>query len=340
MDRELKNTLKHELTKSLTLRELYSDIRPDLDEIEEKLKVFSQSTNPLIAEISSYLFRKAGKRIRPALLVLCSRLLGYRGDEHILMSALVETIHTASLIHDDIIDHSNVRRGIPTVHAKWGPNITVLLGDYLYIRTLNLSLQSKHKEIIEVLTEISAQMIDGELYEYYVSGNFSLGEGDYLKILDKKTASLFAASCLIGGILSESSDEAKSDLSEFGRSLGMSFQIVDDLLDYTSDEKTLGKPVLSDLAEGRVTLPLIYTLNNDGACNRKRLKKLLAMKNFEDGIREEILEIVKSNGALEYTFKKAENFSNKSKEIISQFPKSIYRDTLSLIPDFVLNRNR
>jgi octaprenyl-diphosphate synthase len=340
MDREFKDTLKQELKKSLTLRELYSDIRPDLDEIEEKLKIFSDSTNPLISEINTYLFNKSGKRIRPALLVLCSRLLGYCGDEHILMSALVETIHTASLIHDDIIDQSNIRRGIPTVHAKWGPNITVLLGDYLYIRTLNLSLQSKHKEIIEVLTDISAQMIDGELHEYHMSGNFSLEEGDYLDILDKKTASLFAASCLIGGILNESSDQTKRDLTEFGRSLGMSFQIIDDLLDYTGDTKTLGKPVLSDLEEGRVTLPLIYTLNNDGMANRKRLKELLSMNNFEDGIREEILDIVRSNGALEYTYKKAENFSDRSKEIINQFPKSMYRDTLSLIPDFVLNRNR
>ncbi|MFC2165208.1 polyprenyl synthetase family protein [Acidobacteriota bacterium] len=340
MNRQFKDTLKQELKKSSTLRELYSDIRPDLDEIEEKLKIFSHSTNPIISEISTYLFNKSGKRIRPALLVLCSRLLGYTGDEHILMSALVETIHTASLIHDDIIDHSNVRRGIPTVHAKWGPNITVLLGDYLYIRSLNLSLQSRHREIIEVLTEISAQMIDGELHEYYMSGNFSMEEGDYLNILDKKTASLFSASCLIGGILCESSDDEKKGLAEFGRSLGMSFQIVDDLLDYTGDEKTLGKPVLADLEEGRVTLPLIYTLNNDGMTNRNRLKELLAMKNFEDGIRKEIVDIVRSNGALEYTYKKAENFSNRSKEIISQFPKSIYRDTLSLIPDFVLNRNR
>lgn len=340
MNRQFKDTLKHELKKSSTLRELYSDIRPDLDEIEEKLKLFSSSTNPLISEISSYLFKKSGKRIRPALLVLCSRLLGYTGDEHILMSALVEAIHTASLIHDDIIDHSNMRRGIPTVHAKWGPNITVLLGDYLYIRTLNLSLQSKHRDIIKVLTEISAQMIDGELHEYYMSGNFGLEESDYLGILDKKTASLFSASCLIGGILSESPDDEKKNLAEYGRSLGMSFQIVDDLLDYTGNENTLGKPILTDLEEGRVTLPLIYTLNNDGMTNRNRLKELLAMKNFEDGIREEILDIVRSNGALEYTYKKAENFSNKSKEIISQFPKSIYRDTLSTIPDFVLNRNR
>jgi len=340
MRRTTKAELKRALDANITLRELYSDIRQDLNEVETKLQLFTQSKNPIISEISSYLFRKAGKRIRPALLVLCSRLLGYKGDEHILLSALVETIHTASLIHDDIIDNSDVRRGMPTVHAKWGSNITVLLGDYLYIRTLNLSLQSRHSEIIKILTEISAQMIEGELYEYYVSGNLELEENDYLDILNKKTASLFSASCLIGGILSESSEKEKSFLAEFGSNLGMSFQITDDLLDYTGDEKKLGKPVLSDLEEGRITLPLIYTLNNDGHANRKRLKELLKQGNFENGIREEIVQIVKSNGALDYTLKKAKSYSNKSKEIISYFPKSIYRDTLFMIPDFVLSRSQ
>jgi len=340
MRRTTKAEIKRALEANITLRELYSDIRQDLHEVETELKLFTQSNNPIISEISSYLFRKAGKRIRPALLVLCSRLLGYKGDEHILLSALVETIHTASLIHDDIIDNSDVRRGMPTVHAKWGSNITVLLGDYLYIRTLNLSLQSRHSEITKILTEISAQMIEGELYEYYVSGNLELEEKDYLDILNKKTASLFSASCLIGGILSESSEKEKNFLADFGSNLGMSFQITDDLLDYTGDEKKLGKPVLSDLEEGRITLPLIYTLNNDGHANRKRLKELLKHGHFEDGIREEILQIVKSNGALDYTLKKAESYSNKSKEIIGHFPKSIYRDTLAMIPDFVLSRSQ
>ncbi|MBN1223688.1 MAG: polyprenyl synthetase family protein [Candidatus Aminicenantes bacterium] len=340
MRKATKEFIKTEVERNLTLRELYSDIRQDLNEVENKLKLFTQSPNPIISEISSYLFRKAGKRIRPALLVLCSRLLGYKGTEHILLSALVETIHTASLIHDDIIDNSDVRRGMPTVHAKWGSNITVLLGDYLYIRTLHLSLQSKHSEIIQILTEISAQMIEGELHEYYMSGNLELEETDYLDILNKKTASLFSASCLMGAVLSGSSDKEKNILAEFGQNLGMSFQITDDLLDYTGDEKKLGKPVLSDLEEGRITLPLIYTLNNDGHANRKRLKKLLQQGHFENGVREEILHIVKSNGALDYTLKMAKSYSNKSKEIIGQFPKSIYRDTLSMIPDFVISRSQ
>jgi octaprenyl-diphosphate synthase len=306
--RDAKTFINAQLEQNVSLMDLYKSIQQDLEKVEDTLELFTKSKNPLISEISDYLFKKAGKRIRPALLMLCARLFGYEGDEHILMSALVETIHTASLIHDDIIDHSDVRRGRPTVHAAWGSNITVLLGDYLYIKALNLAVQSKHSEIIRILTDTSAQMIDGELYEYYVSGNFQLEENDYLDILDKKTAS-------------------------------MSFQIVDDLLDYTGDTETLGKPVLTDLEEGRITLPLIHTLNHDGKENRDRITQLIQQKDLGKETKGEILEIVESNGALDYTYGKAETYALKSKEIINQFPQSIYRDSLNLVPDFVLNRN-
>jgi octaprenyl-diphosphate synthase len=336
--RDVKTFINAQLEQDVSLRDLYRDIQQDLKKVEETLGLFTKSKNPLISEISDYLFKKSGKRIRPALLMLCARLYGYEGDEHILMSALVETIHTASLIHDDIIDHSDVRRGRPTIHARWGSNITVLLGDYLYIKTLNLAVQSKHKEIIKILTDTSAQMIDGELYEYYVSGNLKMEEKDYLEILDKKTASLFRASCLIGGILCDTSEKERDLLAEYGRNLGMSFQIVDDLLDYTGDIHTLGKPILSDLEEGRITLPLIYTLNHDGKENRDRITQLIQQKDFGKETKDKILEIVESNGALDYTYGKAESYALRSKEILNQFPQSIYRESLNLVPDFVLHR--
>jgi len=218
-------------------------------------------------------------------------------------------------------------------------SVTVLLGDYLYIKTLNLAVQSKHREVIQILTDTSAQMIDGELYEYYMSGNLDLDENDYLEILDKKTASLFRASCLIGGILCDTSDKERDLLAEYGRNVGMSFQVVDDLLDYTGDIDTLGKPVLTDLEEGRITLPLIYTLNHDGMENKERITQLIQQKELGRETKCEILEIVDSNGALDYTYRKAESYALKSKEILNEFPQSIYRDSLDLVPDFVLNRN-
>jgi octaprenyl-diphosphate synthase len=332
------NSIKSRVEKSPSLRRLYNNIMKDLEEVELELRLFSRSPNKLISDISTYLFQTNGKRIRPALLLLCSKLLGYKGKEHILMSTLVEAIHTASLIHDDIIDNSKIRRGRESIHARWGPNITVLLGDYLYIKALALSLQSKHRQIIQILTSISARMVEGELTEYYLSGNLELAEKDYLDIINKKTASLFSASCRIGGILGKASKKEENYLAEYGANLGMSFQIIDDLLDFTGDEKTLGKPILCDLSEGRITLPLIYTLNNDGRENKKRVIELLKQKNQNKESLEEILKIVKSNGALDYTHKKAEEFSHKSREIISQFPKSTHREALSLLADFILKR--
>ncbi len=332
--------IRTQIKRDISLQALYRDIKADLEKVEDNLKLFVQSSNKLISEIGNYLFQKAGKRMRPALLTLCSKLLGYQGNEHILMSTLVEAIHTASLIHDDIIDKSEVRRGRESVHARWGPNITVLLGDYLYIKSIALSLRSSHRQMIGILTDVSARMIEGELKEYYLSGHLDLTEKDYLDIINKKTASLFSTSCQIGGILGEAAEKEQSALVDFGTNIGMSFQIIDDLLDFTGEEKTLGKPVLSDINEGRMTLPLIYTLTNDGKANKKRLIELLKGKRLGKGAREEILDIVKSNGALDYTFKKAQDYSLKSKEIINQFPKSLHRDTLTLFSDYVLTRGK
>ena len=334
-----KNILS-KLEKRPDLKILYDNIQEDLNKVEQQLKTFSLSPNKLIAEVSTYLFQNTGKRIRPALLILCSKLFGYRGKEHILMSALVETIHTASLIHDDIIDNSAIRRGRKSVHVKWGPNITVLLGDYLYIKAISLSLKSKYRQIIRILTDISTRMIEGELSEYSLSGNLGIAERDYFDIINKKTASLFSASCQIGGIIGKASKKEENCLANYGTNLGVSFQIIDDLLDYAGKEKILGKPVLSDLKEGRITLPLIYTLKNENKANRKRITEILNKKELDNESQEEILHILKSNGALDYTQKKAREFSQKSKETISQLPQSIHRDALILFSDFILARKK
>jgi len=331
---------KSHIKKIPGIRDLSRDIQKELDAVEEELNEFTKSPNKIVSEISSYLFKNAGKRIRPALLILCSKLCGYSGDEHITMSSLVETIHTASLLHDDIIDNSNTRRGQESVHTKWGPNITVLLGDYLYIKTISNSLQSRHRQIVQILTDVSSKMIRGELNEYYVSWNLDIDEHNYLDIINEKTASLFSASCQIGGILGNAQDKEENILADFGTNLGMTFQIIDDLLDYTGDENTMGKPVLSDLREGRITLPLIYTLQNDGKKNRSRILDLLKKKELDKSSLEEILHTVQSNRALDYTYRKAEEFSAHSKELLQQLSPSVHRDALSLFPDYILYRNK
>jgi octaprenyl-diphosphate synthase len=322
------------------LNDVYNHIQAELEKVEEKLKAFSSSPNPLISEISRYLFQKKGKRIRPAMLILCSKLLGYRGDEHIFMGALIEFIHTASLIHDDIIDNADRRRGRDSVHTRWGPNISVLLGDYLYIKTIGLSLESPHPGVVRILTDVSARMIDGELTEYALSGRLDASEQDYLEIISQKTASLFAAACQIGAVLGRATPRQERLLVDYGQNLGLTFQVVDDLLDFQGDEDEMGKPVLSDLGEGRITLPLIYTLRNDGSSNRSRLRTLIKRKTLAKGSRKEILDIIRANGALDYTYHKAEEFSLRAREIASQFPESAHREALSLLAEFVLSRNK
>jgi len=332
--------VKQQMEKNPSLEELYSIIRNDLCEIENRIQGFTYSPNPLIKEISSYLFKKPGKKIRPALLTLCSKLFSYTGKEHILMGTLVEMIHTASLIHDDIIDDSEKRRGKDTIHTRWGPNITVLLGDYLYINTIGASLHTKHLDITKTFLQASSKMIEGELNEYYLSGNLEITEDEYLDILNKKTASLFSACCQIGGRLADASKKHVALLGEFGTHFGMCFQLIDDLLDYSGDSHSMGKPVLSDLREGRITLPLIYTFNHDGHENRKRISELFNQKNFSQYSQKKIIDIVKSNGALEYTFQKANDFSMSARQILNNFPESAFRESLTQISDYILHRDR
>jgi octaprenyl-diphosphate synthase len=295
--------------------------------------------NPLTAEVSRYVLRKRGKRLRPALVLLTSRLFKAANDEGVFLAALVELIHTASLIHDDIIDKADLRRGTESVHAKWGPNITVLLGDYLYIKSIGLSLQSKHGRIIQLLADVSALMIEGELDEYALGGDLGISEDRYLGIIEKKTAVLFSACCRIGAVLGQASPGEEGDVAEFGRNLGLSFQIVDDLLDITGDEKALGKPVLSDLAEGRLTLPLIHALQGNGRPHRDRISGLLRRKDISGEERDALLELLSASGALAYTNAKAREFSGRALEILGRFPDSGPQRALAALTRFVLNRN-
>jgi len=323
-----------------SLLNIYRTIKAELKQVEKFMQDFSKSSNPLISEINTYIFDKKGKRIRPALVLLSSKLFDYKGNEDILMCSLVEALHMASLIHDDIIDNSNLRRGKKTVHTKWGPNITVLLGDYLYIKTIGRSLLSSNPRVAGILSDTSAEMIDGELFEYYMTGNLDIDENQYLDIIHKKTAALFAASCRLGGILGGASETKEAELASYGTYLGMSFQIMDDLLDYKGDEKTMGKPVLSDMAEGRITLPLIYTLNNCSSADRRSIRNFIADPDKEKSQKKEILSLIQSNGALEYTQKKAEDYSLKAKNIIENYPESDQKRALSLLPDYILIRNK
>jgi octaprenyl-diphosphate synthase len=322
---------------SLRLRDIYREIERDLEAVEAELRMIGRASNALISEVNDYLLDGSGKRVRPALLILASRLFGYSGRDHIFWSAVIETIHTASLIHDDIVDNSVMRRGRDTVHAKWGANITVLLGDFLYIRSITQALKTRAYGIIDVIAEATSGMIEGELIESSVMGRTDVTETVYLDILDKKTASLFSAACRIGGLVAGAPAEDVERLDNFGTALGMAFQIVDDLLDYTSDPETLGKPTLSDFREGRLTLPVLYILSRADASRRETIAALIRDRLTDPEVPARILELVSPEG-LDDSARRAEAYIREAKDILETFPEDKARTALGSIADLILHR--
>jgi octaprenyl-diphosphate synthase len=325
------------IPKSLRLREIYRGIEADIEAVEAEIRGFSRNSNSLITEVDAYLLEGGGKRVRPALLILASRLFDYRGRDHIFWSAIIETIHTASLVHDDIVDNAALRRGRDTVHARWGSNITVLLGDFLYIRAITLALKTRATPIIDVIADATAQMIEGEIIESSITGRTDVTEAVYMDVLGKKTASLFSAACRIGGLVAGAPPETVDRLGAFGTNLGLAFQIVDDLLDYTSDAETLGKPVLSDFREGRLTLPVLHALGRADAAGRAEIAALVRDRQTDPAGPSRVLEIVSPEG-LEDSLERARDFIRRAKDGLGTLPRSEARDALASVADLVLER--
>ena len=319
---------------------LFKGIRSDLDRVEDRLESWSRSANPLTAEASGYVLKRKGKRLRPALVLLTSRLFTPASEESIFLASLVELLHSASLIHDDIVDNAVVRRGKASVHAKWGPNITVLLGDYLYIKSIGLSLQSRHDRVTRLLTEVSTRMIEGELDECALAGDLRIAEDRYLDIVGNKTGVLFGACCRIGAILGLASPEEEEAVAAYGLNLGLAFQIVDDLLDLTGDARALGKPVLSDLGEGRITLPLIAALASGGRATRERIRGLVGRKDISAAERRGLVEALAGCGAIDRAKAGARAFAERALEKLDPFPDSAARETLARLAVFGLDRDR
>jgi len=239
---------------------LFEPIRGDLEKVEREFGRHLQSQVDLIPRIGKYIQTSGGKRVRPAVLLMVSRLCGYTGDRAVLHAAVVEFIHTATLVHDDIIDDSELRRGRLAVHSQWGNDITVLLGDFLYIKAMSLALSQDSLDIVRLLCDATLRMIEGEIYQLTKNGDIDISEDEHFDIIRRKTAYLFSASAQIGGMLGTATPEQLRALRDYGFHLGIAFQLMDDLLDFTGDSAALGKPVGGDLREGKLTLPVIRLL--------------------------------------------------------------------------------
>ena len=323
-----------------TLVQMFEPIREDLEKVETEFYRHVESQVDLIPKIGRYIQNGGGKRIRPAVLLMAARLMGYTGELAVLYAAVVEFIHTATLVHDDIIDDSQWRRGQPSVHSRWGSDVTVLLGDYLYIKSMGLALTPDRLDIVRQLCDVTLRMIEGELYQLSKKGDVHISEEEHLDIVRRKTAYLFGGCARIGGILGGANPEQERALEQYGISVGMSFQLIDDLLDFAGDESALGKPVGGDLREGKVTLPVIRLLQHADGKVSEMIQSVVRDHSVTPERWREICRLLHETRAVEYAMDKAQEQAALAKKQLYLFSPSHARDALMALPDYILARDR
>jgi octaprenyl-diphosphate synthase len=320
------------------LDEIFADVQEDLLAVERFMEEKINSNVDLIQTSTRYIYKSGGKRIRPALLLLAARLCGYQGSKAHYYAAVMEFIHTATLIHDDIIDEATLRRGQTSVNTLLGNDVTVLLGDYLYIRSMGLAIELGNLKILQVICEVTLRMIEGMILELNRGGDIKISEEEHLEILRLKTAYLFSGCAKIGAVLAEVGEEQVQILADYGLNLGMAFQVIDDMLDFMADEKELGKPVLSDLKEGHVTLPVLYALQAEPRA-KTLVQGVIDRKAIDEVTGREILDLIRRHRVLEKARAVAEDYSSRAKQALAPLPDSHLKESLLVLADYVIERN-
>ena len=323
---------------SLTPKDIFKMVEGDLREVEIVLKAEGKIAFALVNDINDYLHDSGGKRFRPALLLLASKLCGFEGKAAIILSAVVELIHVATLVHDDIIDNADVRRGRSSVNSKWGNQITVLMGDWLYMTSFRQALELRNFRVLDLLIDITRKMVEGELIQLEQRGRIDISVEEHLEICRRKTAYLFSGCGRLGAILGNMDAEQEEKLYTYGHSVGMAFQLTDDLLDYTSNEDTLGKPVLKDLEEGKTTLPIIYLMQRADRSEQDFIRQVVARQDFSAENKRRIIQLVQAYGTLMDLQSLAEEYVREANKALLAFPDSIYRDSLMRLAEFVIDR--
>ena len=314
-------------------------IESDLKLVEADFKLRAASNIQVINYLSEYLRKSGGKRIRPAMVLLANRAAGGEAtrDSVVRMATVMEMLHTATLVHDDIIDNAETRRNMPSVNARFGNQASVLMGDWLYMTAFEVSLGERNLEILDILTRLTRKMTEGELIQLTVLGRSDLTIETYFDILRRKTAYLFSACCEIGAILAGAGKQEQEALKSYGLNLGTAFQLADDLLDFTSRDDVMGKASGADLIEGKLTLPLLLLVDKDASV-RKMLDQIMLDGVYEGNTREELLSQLEASGTLSETRRRAHDFANEAKRNIDILPKSEYRLALEDIPTLMIDR--
>ncbi len=322
------------------LAQFFEPIRDDLRAVEREFARHVQSQVALIPTIGNYIQDGGGKRIRPAVLLMAARMAGYTGERAVLYASVIEFIHTATLVHDDIIDESELRRGREAVHTRWGNHVTVLFGDFLYLKSMSLALTQDSLEIIRLLCDVTLRIVEGEIYQLTKNGVVDLTEEEHFDIVRRKTAYLFAGCAKIGAMLGPTTRDQQEALWDYGLNIGMAFQIVDDLLDFTGEEGALGKPVGGDLREGKMTLPVIHLLGRGDARGEALIRQVVEARSVTIEEWREIRGLLAQSRSIDYAQRLAAEFVERAKKALYAFPPSESRDALMFLPDYVISRDR
>jgi octaprenyl-diphosphate synthase len=327
------------LQKPMALPEILGLVEQDLVRVERVFREEFLSDLQVISDVAAHVRDAGGKRIRPALLLLASRLFAHESDRMITLGAVVEYIHTATLLHDDVIDEAATRRGRKSANARWGNKTTVLIGDFLYTKSMAMALTQDNLGILRLLSDVTLRMIEGQVLEIEREADLKVREDQHIDIIRRKTADLFAACMRIGAILGRASAEKEEAVAAYGLALGLAFQMKDDLLDFTASEKALGKPVGLDLREGKLTLPVIYMMEGGDAEVRNKVAMVVEDRGFERVSHAEIVALARRTGALARAEETAIRQAETARRSLQVFPPSAERDALMTLPDFILARD-
>jgi octaprenyl-diphosphate synthase len=321
------------------LEQVLRPIGPQLEDFERELKTCLSARSSFVYQVTEHILTRRGKRLRPAFVFLSSGQMAADPHKAMLAALAVELIHTATLLHDDVIDVSATRRGQPTVNSRWNNLVSVLMGDYLFSKAFRLLVQADSVDLLEAFSKATERVSVGQLVEIQHINNFDIGEADYFSLIADKTASLFAVSCEAGAILAGRPEGEREKIREFGEKVGVAFQISDDLLDLVGTEAVTGKTVGNDLREGKITLPLIYTLNNGGAPRKSEIVSLLK-NGVENGAVEEVAGIVLESGGVEYAQKKALQYGQEAFELLAGLPATAFKKSLEEVARFAASREQ
>ena len=329
------------LGQAVTAREIFDLVQEELRRVEKKISIESVASVDAVTAIGKYLQSSGGKRLRPALLLMSSKLVGNGDatDSAVELGAVVELLHAATLLHDDVIDAAETRRGRPSTNVKWGNHTCVLAGDWLYMQAFQIALRERNFTILDLLIGLTQMMVEGELLQLERIGRIDLSEADCMELVHRKTACLFSVCARLGALAAGGDAQTQERLGEYAWNLGMAFQLVDDMLDFTAREKVLGKPVGGDLREGKVTLPLVYALECANPQERTLVETILEDRNYDRVPFGSILALLERYRGIERVKERAGAFTEKARQLIGQFPESPYQRALLAVTELVTERD-